>query len=262
MTENLNPYLGLSKKIAQDAGEILLEGQEKGFSIDYKGKSNLVTEIDKKSEQYIVGELRKAYPSHSILGEEGSNETHDKEYRWIIDPIDGTTDYAHNHPYYCISIGLEIKGEIVVGTVFAPAFNEMFSATKGMGAFLNGKPLKVSTIETLETSLLGTGFNPSAPDLARKNIKPYMELQDRSHGIRRCGAAALDLCYVAAGRLDGFWEGGLGAWDMAAGKIIIEEAGGTITNLNGNPFNVDKGEILASNGKIHQEMVDYFVSLR
>lgn len=261
MTKNLQSYLDLSKKIAQSAGKILLEGQQKGFSIDYKGKSNLVTEIDKKSEQYIVGELRKAYPDHSILGEEGSNETHNVNYRWIIDPIDGTTDYAHGHPYYCVSIGLEIEGEIAVGTVFAPVYNEMFTAAKGMGAFLNGKKISVSDIENIEESLLGTGFNPSAPELSKQNITHFEHFQDHSHGIRRCGAAALDICYVAAGRLDGFWENGLSAWDMAAGKIIVEEAGGTITALNGSPFNIEDRQILATNGKIHQSMVDYFRSL-
>lgn len=258
MTEDLTPYLILSKKVAQNAGQILLEGQKEGFSIDYKGKSNLVTEIDKKSEQYIVGELRKAYPDHSILGEEGSNETHDADYRWIIDPIDGTTDYAHGHPYYCVSIGLEIKEEIAVGVVLAPVFNELFSAAKGAGAFLNDKPLKVSDIETLESSLLGTGFNPSAPELIKENIVHFSYFQDRSHGIRRCGAAALDICYVAAGRLDGFWENGLSAWDMTGGAIIVQEAGGTVTAMNGTPFNINNRQILATNDKIHQEMVDYF----
>lgn len=259
--EDLSSYLYLSKKVARNAGSILIKGQEEGFSVDYKGKSNLVTEIDKKSEQFIVAALKEAYPDHSILGEEGSNESHDANYRWIIDPIDGTTDYTHGHPYYCVSIGLEINGEIAVGAVFAPEYDEMFSAAKGMGAFLNDRKIAVSDVATLEESLLGTGFNPSAPELSKQNIAHFEYFQDHSHGIRRCGAAALDICFVAAGRLDGFWENGLSAWDMAAGKIIVEEAGGKVTAMDGTPHDVDSRQILATNSTIHQEMVDYFASL-
>lgn len=258
MSDQLPALLNLSKKIAQDAGKILLKGQAEGFSVEYKGKSNLVTEVDKKSEQFIVSVLKQAYPDHSILGEEGTKETHSAPYRWIIDPIDGTTDFAHGHPYYCVSIGLEINGEIAVGAVYAPVFKELFCAARGMGAFLNDKKISVSGIDSMEESLLGTGFNPSAPEISRQNIAHFGYFQERSHGIRRCGAAALDICYVAAGRLDGFWENGLSPWDMAAGKIIVEEAGGKITALNGSPFNIERRQILATNGRIHEEMVEYF----
>lgn len=261
MPQDLKPYLELSKKVAQDAGQILLKGQEEGFSVKYKGKSDLVTEIDKKSEQFIVEQILTAFPDHSILGEEGSNQTKDTNYRWIIDPIDGTTDFAHGHPYFCVSIGLEIDGEMAVGAVYAPVYKELFSAAKGMGAFLNDTKMSVSEVETLEEALLGTGFNPSAPELIKENITHFEYFQNKSHGIRRCGAAALDICFVAAGRLDGFWENGLSAWDMAAGKIIVEEAGGTVTALNGNPLNIENRQILATNAKIHQPMVDYFASL-
>ena len=259
MNESLQTYLNLSKKIAQYAGKIMLEGYNKDISFKLKGKANLVTEYDKKTEQFVIEQLEKAYSDHSILGEEGSSKQADPNYRWIIDPIDGTTNFAHKHPYFCISIGLEIHGEMAVGVVYAPMLQEMFFASKGEGSFLNDKKLNVSTTK-LEESLLGTGFNPSFPELIHPNMKHYQYFIDVSQGIRRCGAAALDLCYTAAGRIDGFWELALNPWDMAAGLLIVQEAGGTVTNLNGSQFDIEEPSILATNGHIHQEMADYFAS--
>ena len=235
----------------------MLEGYNKAISIELKGRANLVTEYDKKTEQFVISELEKAYPDHSILGEEGSSKQADPNYRWIIDPIDGTTNFAHKHPYFCISIGLEVNGEMAAGVVYAPLPQEMFVASKGGGAFLNDKKVSVSEV-SLQDSLLGTGFNPSFPELIEANYKHYQHFMEVAHGIRRCGAAALDLCYVAAGRLDGFWELALNPWDMAAGLLIIQEAGGKVTNINGTPFNIEEPSILASNGHIHQDMTDYF----
>jgi len=238
-----------------------LKAQQEGFSFEYKGSHDIVTEIDKKSEQYISKELLKAFPTHSILGEENIGTTvNDQTYKWIIDPIDGTTNFAHGHTYYCISIGLEINGESQVGVVFAPALNELFYAAKGMGAFMNNKKISVSKTKTLDQSLLATGFNPSAPNIFNENIKHFTHFHKISDGIRRCGAAALDLCYTAAGKVDAFWEKGLKPWDMAAGKIIVEEAGGQVTSLNGTPFNLYNNEVLATNNLIHEEMATYFKS--
>ncbi|MBU0667834.1 inositol monophosphatase [Patescibacteria group bacterium] len=261
MQENLSQYLEVSKKIAHKAGAMVLKAQQKDINIKYKSRHNLVTKFDKKSEQLISRELLEAFPTHSILGEENmGNTTNDQKYKWIIDPIDGTTNFAHGHLYYCISIGLEINGEIMVGVVFAPAFGELFYAAKGLGAFLNDKKISVSKIKTLDESLLATGFNPGIPEILEENINHFVHFQKITDGIRRCGAAALDLCYTAAGRVDGFWEKGLKPWDMAAGKIIVEEAGGLITSLNGTPFNLYDIEVLASNGLIHKEMTGYFQS--
>lgn len=258
MSAPFESYLELSKKIARNAGTITMAGLKEDFSVEHKGKRDLVTEIDKKTERYIVQQLQEAFPDHAIMGEEGNNKDHESPWRWIIDPIDGTTNFVHGHPFFCISIGLEFEGELVVGSVFAPMFNELFSAAKGLGAYLNDTKISVSPRTALDESLLSTGFNPSFPEKEKQNIEHYKHFMNKSIGIRRCGSAALDLCYVAAGRVDGFWELALKPWDMAAGAVIVREAGGQVTAINGSLFNVHDISILATNGHIHKDMADYF----
>lgn len=259
MKNSLETYLNFTINIAKTAAENLKEYAGK-VAIEFKGKHDLVTKFDKETEALIVKAIKENYPDHNILGEEGTHlEQGESSYRWIIDPIDGTTDFAHGHPFYCVSIGLEINGEVQVGVVYAPAMNDLFYATKGMGAFLNENPIKVSQINIVDKSLLATGFNPTAPNFLNENIRHFKHFQKSAQGVRRCGSAALDMCFVAAGRVDGFWEKGLKAWDIAAGTIIVKEAGGKITAMDGSPFNLNDQDILASNSHLHKEMVDYFV---
>jgi len=242
---------------AKMAGEILLENYNKEFSIAYKGAGphNLVTEIDLKSEKFIVDAIKTKYPDHCILAEEDGECGTKSPYRWIIDPLDGTTNYAHGYNFFAVCIGLEVDGEIVLGVVHAPYFKETFYAEKDKGAFLNDKPIHTSTETEVSKSLLATGFSYKEKT---HNIPYFQELLLKSRAIRRCGSAALDICYVAAGRLDGFWEFGLGPWDIAAGKIIVEEAGGRMTSLNGSPVVLDDQKVLATNGGIHEEMTGFF----
>lgn len=245
---------------ATKAGKILMDNYGTNFRIDFKNadKFNLVTEIDKKTEDFIVGAIKKAWPNHCVLSEEGGDcGLNPSNYRWIIDPLDGTTNYSHGHPFFAVSIGLEIDGEILAGVVYAPFFNEMFSAKKGAGAFLNNRKIHVSKNNNLATALLGTGLIHNDQNA---NLKHFQYFLKEAQGIRRCGAAAIDLCYTAAGRLDGFWEPGLWPWDVAAGKLIVEEAGGKITAMDGKKFDLEKPNILATNGTaIHQKMATYFI---
>jgi myo-inositol-1(or 4)-monophosphatase len=257
-TKDLNKYLDFTTALAQKAGDLQMEYFGKDIQIDLKQPRDLVTEVDKKCEELIVSTIRSQYPDHHILSEEGSGDSKDKSgFRWIIDPIDGTTDYAHRHPFFAVSIGLEIEGELSVGVVYAPYLREMFKAAKGSGAFLNDKQITVSKAETLEESLLATGFNPR---IGIKNVSHFKHFLPLSQGIRRGGSAALDICYIACGRLDGYWEDGLNPWDMAAGVVIAREAGATVTIKNGNEFITDGDELLITNGKIHEEMAEYFRS--
>jgi myo-inositol-1(or 4)-monophosphatase len=257
-TEDLNSYLDFTTTLAQKAGELQMEYFGKNIDIQLKAARDLVTEVDKKCEKLIISEIHKAYPGHHILAEEGGGTSKDKSgFRWIIDPIDGTTDYAHRHPFFATSIGMEIEGELSVGVVYAPYLREMFKAAKGLGAFLNNKQITVSKAETLEESLLATGFNPRT---GIKNVPHFKHFLPLSHGIRRGGSAALDLCYTACGIFAGYWEDGLKPWDMAAGVVIAREAGAKVTIKNGSPFITDGEEILVTNVKIHEEMAEYFRS--
>jgi len=241
---------------AKEAGRILLDGMTQKLTITYKGELDLVTQMDTLSEQSIVTNIKTHFPDHQILAEEGNNHESDSPYRWVIDPLDGTTNYAHRFPCFCVSIAVEYEGSIAMGVIYDPIRKELFFAEKGKGATLNRQPLSVSSRPILKESLLVTGFAYNLRDNPNNNLNHFSRLLMKAQGIRRLGSAALDLCYVAAGRLDGFWELNLKPWDTAAGFLILTEAGGSVTNFAGEPFSIDQREILATNGKIHQEMVD------
>ncbi len=231
---------------------------DRRIGFEYKGDADLVTAADRASEKLIVEKLRALYPAHEIVGEEGTRDnTGRSDFRWFVDPLDGTTNFAHGYPVFCVSIGLEHQGELIVGILYDPTRDEMFTAEKGQGATLNGKPIRVSRTKTLSESILATGF-PSHKRHKNPNIHFYHQLTLRSHGIRRAGSAALDLANVASGRYDGFWEFNLNPWDTSAGVVMVREAGGLVTKFDGSPFNIDSREVLASNGLLHEELKQNF----
>jgi myo-inositol-1(or 4)-monophosphatase len=224
------------------------------LEIDMKGDKDLVTEVDRESERLIVTHLLNAFPSDNIVAEEGDYPQGDSPFRWIIDPLDGTTSYAHGFPWFCVSIALEAAGEIVAGAIYSPMHNELFTAIAGCGVFLNGRRLHVSARAPLQNTLLGTGFPYDCASDPDNNFAHFICFQKAARGIRRAGAAALDLAYVAAGRLDGFWELKLKPWDVAAGVLMVREAGGTVSTYDGSPYGIYTNRIVASNGLIHDEM--------
>jgi myo-inositol-1(or 4)-monophosphatase len=248
-------YLQTAIDLSRAAGDILnyYAGREK--VVEFKGQANLVTIADKKSEELIISGILARYPTHSILAEESGVTQPGASVQWIIDPVDGTTNYAHGYPFYCVSIAVEEKGEVICGCVYDPVRDEMFSAARGNGAYCNGEPLHVSQVDRLSRGLLITGFPYNFRERLETVIDQFRKFLIASQAVRRGGSAALDLCYVAAGRLDGFWELYLQPWDTAAGRIILEEAGGRVTDFKGQPFNIYEKEILASNGRIHEEML-------
>jgi myo-inositol-1(or 4)-monophosphatase len=250
--------LNFAIETARDAGSILLEKFGRISAITKKGDINLVTEADLASEEMIVERIRSHYPRHSVLAEEGGEVIKvggDSTWKWIIDPLDGTTNYAHGYPCFCVTLALEHDGEIVIGVTYDPTRNELFAAEKGRGATLNGKPIRVSSTEKLSESLIVTGFPYDFKQ--RENFaRHFTEFLLSSRGIRRDGSAAIDMAYVACGRFDGFWEEGLNPWDVAAGKLLIEEAGGVITYYDGSKFSICNPPICASNGAIHGQMLE------
>jgi myo-inositol-1(or 4)-monophosphatase len=248
-----NQFLEAAVETAMEAGGLLLAEFDRPAKISYKGEVDLVTQADRRSEQAIVARLRSFFPKHAIVAEEGGGQEGDSPYRWIVDPLDGTTNFAHGYPCFAVSIGLEEAGELVVGAIYQPVTKELFTTARGEGAYLNEKRIQVSSIDHLSTSLLATGF-PSAKRARNPNIHYYWDFTLRSHGVRRDGSAALDLASVACGRFDGFWEFGLHSWDTAAGVLLVREAGGVVTTFSGRPYRVDDYETLASNGRIHAEM--------
>ena len=245
-------YLDAAIEIAQEAGKILREEFDRPIQISYKGDVDLVTQADKRSEEAIVAGLTKYFPEHSIAAEEGTGHESSTEFRWHVDPLDGTTNFAHGYPCFAVSIALAQRGELLAGVVYNPFYEELFAALRGGGATLNGKRIFVSTVDTLATSLLCTGF-PVHKRLANPNMHYYWDFTSRSHGVRRDGSAALDLASVAAGRFDGFWEFGLKPWDTAAGVLLIEEAGGKVSDFAGQPYQLGGPVVLATNGVIHEE---------
>jgi myo-inositol-1(or 4)-monophosphatase len=224
------------------------------LDVTLKGDKNLVTEVDRESERLIVEHLLAVYPDHGIIAEEGEYPPGSSPFRWIIDPLDGTTNYAHGFPWFCVSIALETEGEMVAGVIYNPMHGELFTATSGGGAFLNGSRLCVSGRSPLQNALLGTGFPYDCASDPANNFANFIAFQKSARGIRRAGAAALDLAYVAAGRLDGFWELKLKPWDVAAGVLLVREAGGTVTTFDGSAYDIFNGCIVASNGQVHGEM--------
>jgi len=254
----MSRYLPELEAIAREAGALLMGYFKRRVAIEYKGDVDLVTEADRASERLIVERLQAQWPEHGIVGEEGTRSEGGAEYLWYVDPLDGTTNFAHGYPVFCISIALARRdGQLEVGLLYDPTRDEMFIAERGNGAALNGEPIRVSKTTTLSESLLGTGF-PSHKRHKNPNIHFYHQLTLRSHGVRRAGSAALDLANVASGRYDGFWEFNLNPWDTAAGVLLVQEAGGTVTRFDGLPFRLDSREVLATNSLIHGELITNF----
>jgi myo-inositol-1(or 4)-monophosphatase len=247
--------LNFAIETAREAGQILLEKFGRKIEVSLKGDINLVTEADLASEKHIVERIKSHFPKHAILAEESGASEQKNEYKWIIDPLDGTTNYAHGYPCWCVTLALEKNGEIVLGVTFDPTRNELFAAEKGQGATLNGRKIRVSETEKLQDALLVTGFPYDAKkrqDFARH----FTEFTHKARGIRRDGSAAIDMAYVACGRFDGFWEEGLNAWDVAAGLLLIEEAGGRVSYYDDSKFSVYAPPICSDNGLIHREMLE------
>lgn len=256
MEFDLNLALQVAEKAAREAGRIQREYAAEDYAVERKGRIDIVTEVDIKCEKAIVGVIGETFPDHGTLAEEEGGRRADAEYKWVIDPIDGTTNYSHGFPMYCASVALEERGRIILGAVYDPTRDEMFAASRGNGATLNGRPIRVSERDELIDSLLATGFPYTIKTEKRNNLKEFAALAMRAQAIRRPGAAALDLCYVACGRLDGFWEFHLKPWDMAAGAFIVEEAGGRVTNAAGGALDIYDPQIIASNGRIHGDMLE------
>jgi myo-inositol-1(or 4)-monophosphatase len=250
-------YVSPAEAIAREAGMLLMDFFRRRVKIEYKGDADLVTEADRSSEALIRKRIKEKWPAHDILGEEDGLVDTGSEYRWYVDPLDGTTNFAHGYPVFCISMALEHRGERVAGVVYDPTRDEMFTAAKGAGARLNGEVMKISQTKTLAESLVATGF-PSHKRHKNPNIHFYHQITLKTHGVRRAGSAALDLCCVASGRFDGFWEFNLNPWDTAAGVLIVEEAGGSVTDFSGGPFNIDSRQTVASNGLIHDALLHEF----
>jgi len=259
-------WIPAAAAIAREAGARLREFFAQGVATEYKGDVDLVTVADRTVERLIRERLGAAFPGHGIYGEEGTRERLDSEYRWYVDPLDGTTNFAHGFPQFAVSLGLEQRpagtaadedGTLVAGVIYDPTRDETFAAERGEGAWVNGRRMQVSGAESLAEALLATGF-PSRKRHASPNVHFYHEFTLRSHGVRRAGSAALDLAYVASGRLDAFWEFNLNPWDTAAGILLVEEAGGRVTDYEGRKYRLASDEILASNGRIHEELIRLF----
>jgi myo-inositol-1(or 4)-monophosphatase len=251
--------LQVAIEAATNAGKFLKQNIGKFKSIQQKDGQdrNLVTEIDKKSEELIIKIISSHYPSHDILAEESGNDKgKPSEYRWIIDPLDGTTNFTHGLPIFCVSIGVEYKGEMIAGVIYDPNTDELFTSEKGSGAFLNGKRIHVSQVDNIGRSILVTGFPYNIIENPDHAVEHFVNFLMKAQAVRRLGSAALDLAYLASGRFDGFWEVALQPWDMAAGVLILHEAGGVITNFSGAKFNLYEKQLLASNGTIHNQMLD------
>jgi len=244
-------------KIVMKAGEILLQNYGRVRRISHKGAHsiNLVTDIDRKSEKFIVKNLLAVFPDHQILAEEGSLSKTPSPYKWLIDPLDGTTNYLHGFPFFSVSIALEVNGEVALGIVYAPMLRELFIAEKKKGATLNGKRIHVSKETDLARSLLATGFPYDVREAKRNNLSYFSSFVKRARAIRRAGSASIDLCYVACSRFDGFWELRLAPWDLAAGVLMVEESGGKVTNFSGKKLNLYGDDTVASNGKIHKALL-------
>jgi len=240
---------------ALEAGALLKKRLGSPGRVDFKGEVNIVTEMDRKSEEFIVGRITHDFPDHGIIAEESDELTARGGYRWIIDPLDGTTNYAHGNPVFCVSIAFEDHGEVTLGVVYNPMLDELFIAQKHGGATLNSKSIKVSETASLDKSLLATGFPYDLRTSGQNNFDHFRAFSLKAQAIRRAGSAALDLSYVACGRFDGFWEMKLAPWDTAAAALIVEEAGGRVTDFGGGKFSNFKPRCLASNGSIHDEML-------
>jgi myo-inositol-1(or 4)-monophosphatase len=252
------PFKNFAEQIARKAGVLLKEKLSQKHEIYYKGEINLVTEADKMSEDLIITAISRNYPDHGILSEESPAIVGSGGLRWIIDPLDGTTNYAHGYPVFCVSIALENDGVVILGVIYDPMRDEIFIAARGEGAYLNGKKLNASSTDDISRSLLATGFPYDIRKSKENNLNYFNSMARKAQAIRRAGAAALDIAYVAAGRFDGFWELKLMPWDTAAGLLMVEESGGIVSDIAGAAWNIALPDVVASNGLIHQQMINVF----
>ena len=246
-------FLPHIQQIAREAGGLLMKHFGK-VDIEYKGEVDVVTIADRESEKLIVERISSQFPKHDIVGEEGTRHSHGSDYRWYIDPLDGTTNFAHNFPVFCVSIALEYRDELIAGVVYDPTRDECFAAEKGAGARLNDQPTRVSKVSDFAQSLVATGF-PSQKRHKNPNIHFYHHITLQTHGVRRCGSAAIDLAYTACGRFDAYWEFNLNPWDTAAGVVLVRESGGIVTDMDGKPFDIASKEVVASNSKLHPALL-------
>src|SRR6266567_4388147 len=230
----MESYLNIAVDIARESGALLAKFFTRPLEISYKRPSDLVTDADRRSEALIIERLQSQFPKHSIMAEEGGGGKTDSDYCWYVDPLDGTTNFAHGFPVFCVTLGLAYRDEVIAGVVYDPIREELFTAERSAGAYLNNQRIRVSRVEKLSESLVATGFPPFAPN-QEVNLSLYFRFTQLSHGVRRPGSAALDLCSVAAGRFEGFWELKLNSWDKAAGILLVTEAGGRVTDLSGQP---------------------------
>jgi myo-inositol-1(or 4)-monophosphatase len=253
----MDNYLDTPIEIAHEAGALLNSFFEQPLEIEYKGPMDVVTEADRRSEALITKRLSEEFPDHAIVAEEGGGHKSNSEYCWYVDPLDGTTNFAHRFPAFCVSLGLARRNEVIAGVIYDPFHRELYTAERGAGAFMNGRRLSVSKIESLAEGLVATGFPPYASD-HELNIQYYFKFTQVCHGVRRAGSAALDLCSVAAGRFEGFWELKLNPWDKAAGVLMVTEAGGRVSDLSGGPLKLLENEVFASNGLVHDAMLQVF----
>jgi myo-inositol-1(or 4)-monophosphatase len=255
MVENAE-LRSFAENISRGAGEILRRNYGLQQTVHFKGEINLVTDVDHESEAYLLGRIREAYPDHGVLSEESPELPSGSHYRWLIDPLDGTTNYAHGYPCFGVSVAVEHRGTVVAGAVYDPLLDESFTAALGGGATRNGTPIAVSKTRELRKSLLATGFAYDVKSSSDNNFDYFRAFVLTGQAIRRDGSAALDLCYLACGRFDGFWELKLKPWDTAAGLLILHEAGGVSSRLDGGPYDIHQPDLLASNGLIHGQMVE------
>ena len=251
-----NNFLQTALQAAQAAGDIQKKGWGKAHSVKYKGEINLVTEVDKACEEKIIKIIQKDFPDHDLLTEESGAFRRDSEYKWIIDPLDGTTNYAHGYPVFCVSIGLEYKNKAVLGVVYDPCMDQLFVGQYGKGATRNGRKIHVSKTSILRRALLATGFAYDVQKVADNNLNHFANFIMNAQAVRRDGAAAIDICYVACGFFDGFWEMGLQPWDVSAANLILHEAGGKTSLFNGEPASIYARQIVASNGILHKDMLN------
>jgi myo-inositol-1(or 4)-monophosphatase len=249
-------YLNAALAAAWEAGKMLRENLYVSREISYKGEVDLVTNFDKRSQQMIFERLSKNFPDHDFIAEEGLDQEKGGDFRWVFDPLDGTTNYAHRFPVFSVSIALQWQGQLLCGVVYDPMREEIFTGVKDNGAYLNGKKIKVSDVDDLNKSLLATGFPYDLRESEENNIAHFNNFLTRAQAIRRCGSAAIDLCYVACGRFDGFWELKLKPWDVAAAALIVQEAGGQLSDFQDEEFSIYSHETLGSNSLIHRQMLD------
>jgi myo-inositol-1(or 4)-monophosphatase len=256
----MSSYLETAVDIAREAGALLTTYFERRVPYELKGEFDLVTEADRASEKLIVERLRSHFPAHGIVAEEGGGHTRPSEFRWYVDPLDGTTNFAHSFPIFNVTLALEQAGEMIVGVVFDPVRQEMFTAERGSGAYLNNRRIRVSAVRTLESSLMCTGF-PTRRRHLNVNVHFYHQLAMATHGVRRTGSAAIDLAWVACGRLDAFWEFGLNSWDIAAGRLLVAEAGGRISDMKGLPHRLTSPHLLVDNAHLHDQILEIFAEI-